>query len=270
MTETTVVAVYETAAAATAAVAELEAAKVPSGAISRHAKTDAMPHAARAETSAPGQDKGFWSSLFDIGSDHDTTVYDRSVEAGATVVTVKVPEQHLDQVSAILERHDPLDLDERGAGYASAAETTTERTTAEDSSIALAEERLSVGKRAVSGGTTRIRRYVVETPVEEQIALRSEKVTLERRPVSDGRPVGTADFTDRMVEMTETSEEAVVAKTARVTEEVRLRKDASDRVETVKDTVRRDEVEIEQVPASTERTGGTAPDLAPARSKPNI
>ena len=92
---------------------------------------------------------------------------------------------------------------------------------------------MSVGKRAVSGGTTRIRRYVVETPVQEQVTLHGEKVTMERRPVTDGRPVGDADFTDKTIEMTETSEEAVVSKTARVTEEVSLRKEASDRVETV-------------------------------------
>jgi len=46
--------------------------------------------------------------------------------------------------------------------------------------------------------------------------------------------------------MTELNEEPVVSKTARVTEEVTLHKEATDRVETVRDTVRRDEVEIEQ------------------------
>src|ERR1700728_3552258 len=72
--------------------------------------------------------------------------------------------------------------------------------------------------------------------------------------------------------MTETSEEAVVSKTARVPEEVSLRKEASDRVETVRDTVRRDEVEIEQVPGgqishwSDDRDGsGSAENSRPTR-----
>ena len=82
--------------------------------------------------------------------------------------------------------------------------------TADKDAIELAEETLSVGKRAVSGGTTRIRRYVVETPIEKQVTLHSEQVTLERRPVTDARPVSDADFTDKAIEMTETSEEAVV------------------------------------------------------------
>ncbi len=122
--------------------------------------------------------------------------------------------------------------------------------------LQLSEESLAVGKRVVNRGGTRIRRFVVETPVEESVSLHSEKVTLERRPVTDGRPV-TDSFTEKTIEMTETAEEAVVSKTARVYEEVGLRKEATDRVETVRDTVRKEEVEVEQVPGTATRT--TAP-----------
>jgi Domain of unknown function (DUF2382) len=58
----------------------------------------------------------------------------------------------------------------------------------------------------------------VENPVEEQVTLQGEKITIDRRPVTGGQPV--AEFTDKTIEMTETNEEAVVSKTARVTEEV--------------------------------------------------
>ena len=44
---------------------------------------------------------------------------------------------------------------------------------------------------------------------------------------------------------------------------VNLRKDVTDRVETVKDTLRRDEVEIEKVPGETTTTGTTAPASSP-------
>jgi uncharacterized protein (TIGR02271 family) len=266
MNEQTLVAVYDTAAHADAAVRDLEAANVPADAISRHANSESMQGSAGMGM-APAREQGFWASLFGGEPDHDTAVYDRSIDDGSTVVTVRVPEEQFERVSALLEQHDPVDLDERAGRYGSAGtatistarppETGTRATTAaaDDASIQLAEESLSVGKRAVSGGTTRIRRYVVETPVQEQVTLHGEKVTTERRPVTDGRPVGDADFTEKTIEMTETSEEAVVAKTARVTEEVSLRKDASDRVETVRDTVRRDEVEIEQVPGGPTTSG---------------
>jgi uncharacterized protein (TIGR02271 family) len=280
MTEQTIVAVYDTAAHADAAIRDLEAAQVPSNAISRHAQ-DATAGATIA--TAPHREPGFWASLFG-GESSDSAVYDRSVESGSTVVTVKVPEQHVTRVSDILERHDPIDVDERAASY-DTTETTTTTTTpvmaatpraasmpaaaaTDGGTIQLAAEQLSVGKRAVNRGTTRVRRYVVETPVEEQVSLHTEKVTVDRRPVADGRAVTGADFTDKTIEMTESSEEAVVGKTARVVEEVSLRKEGVDRTETVRDTVRREEVEVEQVPTSettTDRTAARGPATPPAR-----
>ena len=91
--------------------------------------------------------------------------------------------------------------------------------------IALVEERLTVGKRTVAGGSVRVRSYVLETPVEEQVSLRDETVSIERRAAD--RPVTGADgaaFRDRTIEATETDQEAVVAKTARVTGELVMRK----------------------------------------------
>ncbi len=123
---------------------------------------------------------------------------------------------------------------------------------AKGDTLQLAEEFLNVGKRAVRGGTTRIRRYTVEKPVEENVTLHNERVVLDRRPVTDGRVLANADFTDKTISMTEMNEEAVVSKTARVVEEIGLHKEASDRVETVRDTLRKDDVEVEQVP-TTER-----------------
>jgi uncharacterized protein (TIGR02271 family) len=111
--------------------------------------------------------------------------------------------------------------------------------------IPVAEERLRVGKRDVSHGRVRIRSYVVETPVEEQVTLREERVAVERRPAD--RAVSDADqaFQERTIEAEERREEAVVSKEARVKEEVVVRKDAEQRTETVSDTVRQTEVEVE-------------------------
>jgi uncharacterized protein (TIGR02271 family) len=123
-------------------------------------------------------------------------------------------------------------------------------TASDDATLSLSEESITVGKRMVNRGSTRIRRYVVEKAVEENVTLRDEKVTIERRPVTAGTTVSEAAFTDKVIEMTETGEEAVVGKTARVVEEVALRKEAVDHVETVRDTVRKEEVEIEEVPGA--------------------
>ena len=222
--------------------------------------------------------EGFWASLFGGQPDHDPAVYERSLETGSSVVTVKVAPEHVQKVVGILEQHSPVDMDERavsyglGAGSTAAATTTTatsglnvpssQRTAvgADDKEVlALSEEQLKVGKRLVNRGTTRIRRFVVETPVEEAVTLHSEQVSIERRPVAAGTPVTDANFTDRTIEVTETDEEAVVSKTAQVKEEVVVNKAATDRVETVRDTVRHEDVEITKDGGVTTTTGTTQP-----------
>jgi len=126
--------------------------------------------------------------------------------------------------------------------------------------IPIAEETLDIGKRTVNRGTARIRRYVVESPVQEQVRLRNETVSIERRPVSGSAAVAPDAFTEKTVEVTETAEEAVAAKKARVKEEVVVKKDATERVETVRDTVRREEGEVDRAgdkPSSSARSSPT-------------
>lgn len=117
-----------------------------------------------------------------------------------------------------------------------------------DDVIQVAEESIAVGKRAVNRGKVRIHTSVVETPFMQQVNLRDETVSIERRPVD--RPLAAADlgvdaFRDRTIEMDEVDEEAVVAKSVRVVEEIGIRKDVSERAETVTDTLRSTKVDIE-------------------------
>jgi uncharacterized protein (TIGR02271 family) len=123
--------------------------------------------------------------------------------------------------------------------------------------IPISEEQLRVGKREVSHGRVRVRSYVVETPVNEQVGLREEHVSVQRRPV-DRAATGTENlFKERVIETEERAEEAVVAKEARVKEELVIRKDADQRTQTVSDTVRRTEVEVEDDRTGATRTGTT-------------
>ena len=143
--------------------------------------------------------------------------------------------------------------------------------------IPVIQEELVVGKRAVERGGVRIYQRVVETPVNESIGLREEHVNVERHAVN--RPIDPADvsaFQETTIELRETSEEAVVGKTARVVEEVVVGKEVTQRTEQVSDTVRRTEVEIEQLGGADDTyyrghytsnfadQGGTYDDYAPA------
>jgi uncharacterized protein (TIGR02271 family) len=120
--------------------------------------------------------------------------------------------------------------------------------------VPVVEEEVQVGTRQVRRGGVRLYTRVVERPVEETVRLRDEEVRVERRPVD--RPATEADFAaakEGTVEVTETDEEAVIAKQARVVEEVVVSKDVTERTETVRDTVRRTEVEVEPTGAATAR-----------------
>jgi len=141
-----------------------------------------------------------------------------------------------------------------GATSGSATPATSTLSTSGEQVIPIVEEQIRVGKRDVERGRVRVRSYVVETPVTEQVALREEHVEVQRRAVD--RPLTDADnaFREQVIEATETGEEAVVAKEARVVEEVSIRKDASEHVETVHDTVRRQDVEIDDT-TGTRATG---------------
>jgi uncharacterized protein (TIGR02271 family) len=265
----TIAAVYKTQAQAESAFQDLLVAGIPESSIDRHMQGGSYLGGSSSLETRPAEGKGFWASLFG-GETHDnTSVYDENLSSGGSVVTVRaVSDVDYDHVAAILERHDPVDVDDHMA-RASGVETTTATygttpvasmpmapqpittgVASNDATLSLSEESITVGKRMVNRGSTRIRRYVVEKAVEENVTLRDEKVTIERRPVTAGSVVPDAAFTDKVIEMTETGEEAVVGKTARVVEEVALRKEAVDHVETVRDTVRKEEVEIEEVPAN--------------------
>ncbi len=152
---------------------------------------------------------------------------------------------------------------EEGAAAEEAAPARPRRAAAEENEeegeevIPLAEEELQVGKRTVNRGTTRIRRYVVENPVEQSVSLRDERVILEkRRPVRDDATGDT--FTEKTIEVTETSEVPVTEKVARLKEEVVVRREAAERKETVRDTVRSDQIAVED-----------ASEEAPARRRSN-
>ena len=209
---------------------------------------------------------GELSRLALIGEDLAT--FNEGIRRGGAVLHAQVPDDRFDAAADALEAAGAADIDEREAawrregwtggttagGTAGLARSDTSRQdfgtsgtarTGGEERIPIVEERLSVGKRETQHGRVRIRSYVVETPVEERVALREEHVNVERRPVD--RPVAAGDdaFSERTVEATESAEEAVVSKEARVTEEVVVRKQAEERTETVSDTVRRTEVEVE-------------------------
>ena len=204
----------------------------------------------------------FFRSLF---GDDETTVnnYTNAASDAEAILTVHVDsDEKARQASAILDRFDAIDVDERGSQYSGAQNlsqnTATARTQTEgEIAIPVIEEELQVGKREVERGGARIRSRVIEKPVEASVRLREEHIVVNRQPVN--RAVTDADLTNFKegdIELTERAEEAVVGKQARVVEEVTVGKNVTEHDEVVRDTVRRTDVEVDEVETDiTNRSG---------------
>jgi uncharacterized protein (TIGR02271 family) len=110
------------------------------------------------------------------------------------------------------------------------------------------EEELRVGKQQVTGGK-RLVTSITEREVEKPVTLHEEEIEVERSREDHRLSPDQADqaFREETVELTATSERPVVSKEARVTGEVALRKRAVERREVVRDTVRRQDVDVETI-----------------------
>ena len=128
------------------------------------------------------------------------------------------------------------------AGTTGAALTGSE----DRDALKLAEEEVAIGKRQVSDGVVRLRRYTVEDEVAEDVSLFEQHADVFRHAVDEPAYLSDVDWSDKTIEVEESHEVPTVSKTARIKEEVGVRNETSERVETVKDTVRRQEVEVEQ------------------------
>lgn len=225
--------------------------------------------------------KHFFTDLF--GSDRSDRLghYSEAIARGHYVLTVTAPnEPEVERAADLVERYGPVDIDEKSSVWSSGAAAgsmsmgtqqqsasmsqqsqQTGRGSAqagtggsmqfaktESQSIPVVQEELKVGKREVQRGGVRIYSHIVETPVDESVNLREEHVTVQRRAID--KMVDPADvpaFQEKSFEMRETAEEAVVNKSARVVEEVVIGKEVTSHEEHIKDTLRRTEVEVEQL-----------------------
>ena len=266
MKHRTVTALFHNRADANRAIEELVGAGISRSAVRLTPETD-VSSANETRTSsydATRDEKGFWASLADMFMpDEDRYTYAEAMNRGSIMVTATVDEAQAETAEAVLERHGTVNVDESvefwrkegWSGYSGASGTAQRAQAGTSQAVQEVEERLRVGKRQVNSGRVKVRSYVIEKPVSESVNLHSETVQVERRPVDRAVGVGEDAFKERTIEAQATSEEAVVAKEARVTGEVLVRKEGSDRTETVKDKVRSTKVDVED----ERRSGTTSP-----------
>lgn len=213
----------------------------------------------------------FWQRLFgDDVDDNNAAEYNRAIQSGGVLLTVRAPKDqanHIEEeLSAFAADYSTIDRNEgplTGGEFAGetndrAVTTKTEfksqnaspaisdpATGADRDAVKLAEEQVDIGKRRVSDGSVKLRRYTVEDEVAEDVSLFDQHAEVFRRAVDEPAYLNDVDWSDKTVVVEESHEIPTIAKTARVKEEVGLREEETARVETVKDTVRRQEVDVE-------------------------
>jgi uncharacterized protein (TIGR02271 family) len=231
----------------------------------------------------------FFSSLFGTDQkDEHVDIYSEAIRRGSYLLSVDADSDvERDKAADIMNRYDPVDIDERASLWRTEGWTKYDNTAApyedtdiqrertayatgaaarsttqgKEERIPVVEEQLSVGKREVQRGGVRVFKRLVEKPVQESVHLREEHVKVERRPVD--QPASEAElaaFKEGEIELRETGEEAVVGKRARVVEEVVVGKEVSERTETINDTVRGTEVEVENLGTEARAAADTTGD----------
>lgn len=220
---------------------------------------------------------GFFRRLF--GNDEQPAEvghYQEAVRRGGAILTVTVVDEAQEaNVRAALEGAGAIDVDERVAQWQSTGYTAYDPASpsyspaeidAERKSFPVVRESLEVGKREVQTGGVRVYSRATETPVSEAVSLREEHATIERRPVD--RVATAADLATGSVEVRETAEHPVVAKTAHVVEEVVVGREATERTETINETLHGTEVEVERLEGAPIVNGGISATAADAGTPP--
>jgi uncharacterized protein (TIGR02271 family) len=208
----------------------------------------------------------FFSNLFSDDEVQARSYTNVARDADAILTVQADSQERAREVAAIFDRNGAIDVDERTAQYSQqqfSGTTGTEAHGAVDTQqnvsggtvIPIIEEELQVGKREVEHGGVRVRSRVIEKPVEEHLRLREERIVVNRRPVNRAvTDADTANFQQGDFTITERAEEAVVSKQARVVEEVEVGKRVEEHDQVIRDTVRRTDVDVEEINTGTTRS----------------
>ena len=191
----------------------------------------------RHRESSGGGIAGFFRRLFGAEDHDDYDYYSRELRGNRCAVIVHAEGELADRAAGILNHNGAIEVQH---------ESDAARTGETSGSIPVVNEELTIGKRAVQRGAVRVYSRLEKQPVEQNVNLREERVRVERRPVDrDATDADIAAAERGVIEVHETVEEPVVEKRSRVVEEVHVTKDVKDRTETVRDSVRRSDVQVE-------------------------
>lgn len=135
---------------------------------------------------------------------------------------------------------------EEGArDWSTAAPQAEYREGTAEKGIQLKEEQLHVGKKMEDAGGVRLRKVIRTETVNQPVELQREEIEIERVPASSEHPADTA-FGEGEMYIPLRRERPEVSKTTRATEEIRAHKTTERDQETLSETLRKEDIEVEK------------------------
>jgi uncharacterized protein (TIGR02271 family) len=235
---------------------------------SRAASGGASRNTATEEVVITDSVANFFNSLFN-NDKKNAGKYANAAADADSIVTVHVgDDERAREAAFVLDKNGAIDIDgtattantqnrqnlvetDRGAGNAQNIAQNNNQNNADYQSgttIPVIEEQLQIDKQVVETGGVRVRSRIVEKPIEENVRLRNQYVIVNRNRVD--REVTDEDFSsfrEGEIEFLELAEVPVIGKHARVVEEVEIGSRVSEHEETVHETLRSTDVQIEEI-----------------------
>jgi uncharacterized protein (TIGR02271 family) len=182
----------------------------------------------------------------------DLNIYLEGVRQGGTLITANVVNSAAARAAEIMSGYKMVNIKDRATELQKVQTnlTTLSDPAKSDNVLEVIEESLEVGKEAVERGRMRIYNVVTAREVKQDVGLRDEALRVTRRPAGRAVTISPDLFKERSFEMVEVDEIAKVGKTARVVEEVSLGKDVAEKLQTITETLRRQDVQVEEVPSA--------------------
>lgn len=125
-----------------------------------------------------------------------------------------------------------------------------------DEAMTRSEERLRVGTETVAAGRARLRKYLVTEQVEQTVPVTHEEVRVQREPITEANRDAAyrgPELSDEEHEVVLHAERPVVAKETVPVERVRLDTETVTEQAQVNETVRKEEIDTDGVPADRSR-----------------
>jgi uncharacterized protein (TIGR02271 family) len=111
--------------------------------------------------------------------------------------------------------------------------------------VPLSEEEVKVGKRTVGAGEVKLHKTITTEEVNVPVELKREDIVVERVPAHEVES-GKEPFQEEHIQIPLSREEPVVEKEIRGTGGVRVRKTKGVEKQTIQETVRREDVDVDE------------------------